>query len=133
LLSAGDPAGTPTNGRAAPERVRIRPTLSEWSDDELMTLSEAVALFWPGRGPVTLTTIRTAVRNGALDIVPIAGKHFTTKASILRMTTPRPQPTSPPAPLQILISPAPARAPVPGIDPVIERIRARSERAKTRA
>ncbi|WFU41445.1 hypothetical protein QA640_02630 [Bradyrhizobium sp. CB82] len=119
-----------------PERVRLRPLVSDWSEHELITLPEVVALFWPGGGgPVTLTTIRTAVRDGDLDIVPIAGKFFTTKAAVIRMATPRPHPaptsaTMPPP------SPPPADAPapvVPAIDPVLERIRARRLRAKSRS
>ncbi|MGY4617659.1 hypothetical protein ACVWZ4_002886 [Bradyrhizobium sp. USDA 4472] len=124
---------------AVPERVRLRPLLSDWSEHELITLPEVVYLFWPGPGaPVTLTTIRTAVRDGDLDIVRIAGKFFTTKAAVIRMTTPRPHPApsaTPPeatpaeAPPSAAVAPAPA---APPIDPLLERIRARRERVKGR-
>lgn len=56
-----------------------------WSIDELMTLSEASLLFWPD-GPLTVTSLRTAVRHGQLDIVEIAGKLLTTKSAIQRMS-----------------------------------------------
>jgi hypothetical protein len=111
-----------------PERVRARPRSSLWSCDELITLPEAATLFWP-HGPVTLTTLRTAVRDGDLHVARIAGKFFTTKAAIGRMTTPRPQPGPPPAQPQPAPAPAPLSSPV---DPVLERIRERQERVRSK-
>jgi hypothetical protein len=55
-----------------PPRVENRPDPSEWPDDELMTLPEAAALFWPNR-PLTTTSLRTAVRDRRLEIAEIAG------------------------------------------------------------
>ncbi len=42
-----------------PPRIVERPRVEEWTDDELMTLPEAAALFWPA-GPITTNTLRTA-------------------------------------------------------------------------
>lgn len=67
-------------------RVLHRPSPDEWSDDELMTLFEAAALFWP-EGPLTVTSLRTAVRDEKLAVAEIAGKLLTTKASIMTMST----------------------------------------------
>ncbi|QOZ06668.1 hypothetical protein [Bradyrhizobium sp. CCBAU 51765] len=132
-LPSDDASGARVFADAIPERVRARPCPSLWSDDELLTLPEVVALFWPDGAPITLTTLRTAVKDGDLPIAKIAGKFFTTKAAIYRMTTPRPL-----AAADIV---AAARAqpeleqsppPVPQIDPVLERIRGRQERVKSK-
>lgn len=50
-----------------------------------MTLAEAAALLWPD-GPLTTTSLRTAVRQGRLDVAEIAGKLLTTKAALQRMS-----------------------------------------------
>ena len=73
-----------------PERVRRRPTPEDWSDDELMTLAEASALFWPD-GPLTTTSLRTAVRDQVLEVAEIAGKLLTNKRAIGRMSECRPR------------------------------------------
>jgi hypothetical protein len=82
-------------------RVKRRPDPREWSNDELMTLPEAAALFWPV-GPLTTASLRTAHRKGQLAIAEIAGKFFTTKSAIARMSAcglkaydPSPQPRPP--------------------------------------
>ncbi|MGU3362785.1 hypothetical protein ACLBWX_20880 [Methylobacterium sp. M6A4_1b] len=67
-----------------PQRVADRPRSEEWNDDELLTLPEAAALFWPD-GPITTNTLRTAGRDGALAITKVAGKFFTTPTAIRRM------------------------------------------------
>ena len=69
-----------------PFRVDERPDPRDWSDVELMTLPEAAALFWPN-GPLTTTSLRTAVRNRQLEISEIAGKLLTCKAAIGRMSS----------------------------------------------
>jgi len=66
------------------DRVTARPSPAGWEDEELMTLAEAARLYWP-HGPITVTTLRTAVRQGDLGIVVLAGKHFTTPAAIRAM------------------------------------------------
>lgn len=69
---------------ALPPRVVLRPDPAQWSADELMTLMEAAALFWP-MGPLTTTSLRTAVRDRQLDVAEIAGKILTNKESILKL------------------------------------------------
>ncbi|KQP32863.1 hypothetical protein ASF25_17795 [Methylobacterium sp. Leaf100] len=70
--------------RRLPQRVADRPRIEEWSDDELLTLPEAAALFWPD-GPITTNTLRTAGRDGGLAITVVAKKFFTTPLAIRRM------------------------------------------------
>lgn len=67
------------------ERVAQRPSPDNWKEDELMTLPEAAALFWP-EGPLTTTSLRTAVRDRQLEVAIIAGKFLTTKGAIHRMS-----------------------------------------------
>nr|BCE70257.1 hypothetical protein XF8B_03680 [Bradyrhizobium diazoefficiens] len=61
-----------------------RPDPAEWADDELMSLAEAAALLWPG-GPLSVSSLRTAERDGRLAVVSIAGKILTTKAALREM------------------------------------------------
>lgn len=68
-----------------PPRVAQRPDPAQWSGVELMTLEEAAKLFWP-QGPLTTTSLRTAVRDGKLEIAEIAGKILTNKESIAKMS-----------------------------------------------
>lgn len=78
-------ARTPAEpSRRIPPRVAARPSTEEWADDELLTLPEAAALFWPG-GPITTNTLRTAERDGSLTVTKVAGKFFTTPMAIRRM------------------------------------------------
>jgi hypothetical protein len=72
-----------------------------WDDDELMTLIEAVALYWPD-GPLTETSLRTAARDGRLPISQVAGKFFVTRTALRSLTVC--------APLQAR---APGNAPAP--------------------
>ncbi|MBK3404179.1 hypothetical protein H0176_22235 [Methylorubrum populi] len=67
-----------------PPRVAARPRPEEWADDELLTLPEAAALFWPD-GPITTNTLRTAGHQGTLAITRVAGKFFTTPMAVRRM------------------------------------------------
>lgn len=67
-----------------PLRILERSNTDLWGEDELLTLSEAAALFWP-RGPLTTRSLRTAVRDGQLGTVTIAGKMLTTKRQLARM------------------------------------------------
>ena len=78
-----------------PHRVRLRSDPALWSDTELMLLSEAAALFWPDGGPLTTTSLRTAVKHNQLDIVEIAGKQLTNKASVEKMCRCGPRKTMP--------------------------------------
>jgi hypothetical protein len=69
---------------AAPTRVKARPDPLQWRDDELLTLDEAAALFWPA-GPLSTASLRTAHRNGQLAVAIIARKFLTTKAAVEAM------------------------------------------------
>ena len=68
-----------------PKRVVARPTADLWFPDEILSLEEAIHLFWPD-GPLTTRSLRTAARDGALAVVWIAGKIFTTPGAIADMT-----------------------------------------------
>lgn len=66
-------------------RVGKRPDPAQWTDTELMTLFEAAALFWPD-GPLSVSSLRTAVADDKLAVVEIAGKLLTSKAAISEMS-----------------------------------------------
>jgi hypothetical protein len=68
-----------------PFRVLQRPDPVQWTDDELMNLPEAAALFWPD-GPLTVASLRTAIRDEQLAVAVIAGKFLTTKAAVTAMS-----------------------------------------------
>jgi hypothetical protein len=70
-------------------RVSARPNPDEWGEDELMTLAEAEALFWP-HGPISERTLRTAIRDGRLPISQVARKFFVTKAALRSLSTCKP-------------------------------------------
>jgi hypothetical protein len=71
--------------RTTPERVARRPDPDAWSADELMALHEAVALMWPA-GPLTVSSLRTAIAHGDLACARIAGRIYTTRAALAAMT-----------------------------------------------
>lgn len=77
-----------------PPRVQERPNPREWEEHELLTLAEAAALFWPN-GPLTVRSLRTAVRDEILQVTWIAGKIFTTPESIRLMARPKNSPNRP--------------------------------------
>lgn len=68
-----------------PPRIAARPNPNDWGEDDLMTLAEAAALFWPD-GPISERTLRTAVRDGRLPISVLAGKFFVTKVALRRLS-----------------------------------------------
>ena len=68
-------------------RVRARPCPELWNDDEPMTLVEAAAVFFPN-GPLTLSSLRTAVCAGQLAVARVAGKDLTTPKAIKQLVTP---------------------------------------------
>ncbi len=71
--------------RSVPRRVAERPDPLTWGIDELMTLEEAVSLMWPD-GPLTVSSLRTAIRNRQLEVAEIARKFFVTRRSLMTMT-----------------------------------------------
>lgn len=68
-----------------PRRIAARPDPKDWGDDELLTFSEAAALLWPD-GPITASTLRTAYRQGLLEVTLLARKLMTTKRAVNAMT-----------------------------------------------
>ena len=64
--------------------ARKRPLPEEWRDDELMTLVEAVAVFWPD-GPLTVRSLRTEISRGSLTAERIAGKDLVTPTALKEM------------------------------------------------
>jgi len=71
--------------RASINRAIERPHRDDWRDDELMTLVEAVTVFWP-KGPLTVSSLRTAIRQGKLRVTVVARRHLTTPGAIARMS-----------------------------------------------
>jgi hypothetical protein len=69
-------------------RVSERPHPSQWGEDELMTLDEAVALYWP-MGPLTVASLRTAIRNNRLPVAEVARKFLVSPKGIRAMSQPR--------------------------------------------
>jgi hypothetical protein len=69
-------------------RIEARPDPLSWDMDELMTLTEAVELHWPD-GPLTVPTLRTAIRDGQLAVCEIAGKFFLTRRLLLGLSAGR--------------------------------------------
>lgn len=57
-----------------------------------MALHEAVALLWP-EGPVTVSSLRTAIAHGSLGHARIAGRIYTTRAALAAMAECRRAPT----------------------------------------
>src|SRR4051794_18578070 len=88
--SAGRRGGMISPGRQRRDRlarVNARPDPVQWSDDEVITLVEAVALFFP-QGPLTLSSLRTAIGAGKLEIARVAGKDLTTPRAIKKLVKP---------------------------------------------
>lgn len=73
----------------APLRVAARPLPEQWGEDELLSLPEAASLFWP-EGPLSVSSLRVAVRDGVLPVTIVAGKILTTKRAVLTMSVCRP-------------------------------------------
>jgi len=68
-------------------RVRARPDPAQWGEDEVMTLVEAAAVFFP-HGPLTLSSLRRAACAGTLEIAKVAGKDLTTPHAIRKLVKP---------------------------------------------
>ena len=68
-------------------RAKARPDPTRWGDDEVMTLIEAAAVFFP-HGPLTLSSLRTAAAAGTLEIAKVAGKDLTTPRAIRKLVKP---------------------------------------------
>lgn len=77
------------NTKRTPPRVAARPDPRDWGEDELLTLPEAAALFWPN-GPLTIHSLRVAVRDGVLAVAVVAGRYLTNRRAIIQMGTCQP-------------------------------------------
>ena len=72
-----------------PARIQARQSPEQWGEDELLSLPEAASLFWP-EGPLSVSSLRVAVRDGVLPVTVVAGKILTTKRAVLSMSICRP-------------------------------------------
>ena len=68
-------------------RAKTRPDPAQWGEDEVMTLVEAAAVFFP-EGPLTLSSLRRAAAAGTLEIAKVAGKDLTTPRAIRKLVKP---------------------------------------------
>ena len=68
-------------------RVRRRSSPAEWDPDEPMTLTEAVAVFFP-EGPLSVASLRTEIRKGRLRASKVAGRLFVTPADLRSLFAP---------------------------------------------
>src|SRR5260370_39104191 len=68
-------------------RAKTRPDPAEWGEDEVMTLVEAAAVFFP-EGPLTLSSLRREAAAGTLEIAKVAGKDLTTPRSLRQLGKP---------------------------------------------
>ena len=66
------------------DRLVARPTAEAWDADELVSLAEAAALFFPA-GPLSAASLRAACRRGELACVSVCGKAFTTPRAVQTM------------------------------------------------
>ncbi len=64
--------------------VLHRPDPDHWRPTELMTIPEAAALFYP-EGPLTVTSLRTARRDGMLATTMVARRVMTTPDAMRAM------------------------------------------------
>ncbi len=80
------------DARADPLRRLVdRPAVDQWAEDEILSLEEARALFFP-RGPLTVKSLRSAVRLGQLASASIAGRVYTTPSAVRSLLEPRLRP-----------------------------------------
>lgn len=101
------------------DRVKLRPNPEDWGARDLITLREAVRIFWPN-GPFTIRSLRTAVGQNALGTIKRNRRLFTTREAIEAWTRvpvvhapaplahppPPPPPPAQPAPLAAPAAPA---------------------------
>ena len=105
-IMSTDPTPSPRIAAAQLPQVAARPDPSQWAPDEPLSLHEAAALFFPDGEPLSLTSLRNAVREGKLGIAVVAGKFLTTPAAIQEMLRPSPHGRAAPPPID---APPPAR------------------------
>ena len=77
-------------GRRDPlARAQQRPRPEQWATDEVMTLAEYAAVFWPA-GPVTVSSLRTEIAKGRLTPARVRGLLWITPASVRALFQPEP-------------------------------------------
>lgn len=106
------------SSRPRPPRVEERPDPQQWKADELMTLDEAAALFFPS-GVLRTAGLRRAYHTGKLAVAVLSRKHLTTRSAMEAMARDNVRtilPPSPPAPLE------PARRALPPSDDLRAKI-----------
>lgn len=81
-----NPAARDDGSRASrTRRAELRRNHNDLGETELISFREAVEIFWPN-GPLSVSSLRTAERDGILAVASIAGKLYTTKAALREMT-----------------------------------------------
>ncbi len=71
--------------RPSLDRLATRPTAGDWGEDELVSLAEAAALFFPS-GPLSAASLRAARRRGELACAEVCGRTFTTPRAVRAMS-----------------------------------------------
>src|ERR1700730_10748709 len=64
------PSNMPKRNTDKFARAKARPDPAQWGEDEVMTLVEAAAVFFP-QGPLTLSSLRRAATAGTLEIAKV--------------------------------------------------------------
>lgn len=70
-----------TNHKVVPERIRMKPRPEVWGEDELLSLTEAVALYWPD-GPISVCSLRHMIHAGQLKVSVIGRRHLVTPRAL---------------------------------------------------
>ena len=75
--------------KVVPERVSKRPAPEQWGEDELLSLPEAVALYWPD-GPISVASLRHLIRGKQLHVAVIGRRHLVTPRALQALSVCRP-------------------------------------------
>lgn len=62
-------------------RVAERPQPRDWGNDEIVTLKEIIAVFYPN-GPLAISSLRSEIRRGGLPNVKVRSKYLLTPAQL---------------------------------------------------
>lgn len=118
------------NAHSAPPRIRERPDPALWGGSELLTLPEAAALWWPS-GPLSVKSLRNAIRSGQLGHVRIARKLFVTPDALKEMCRCVPPTSARPEPAPA--APAASASPSPDVAALLREIGLPRGRPRARA
>jgi hypothetical protein len=116
-------------------RVDRRPEPANWGDDDDMTLAEYIAVFWP-EGPLTINTLRTAIKRGDLTAAWVRGLWFVTPAQVRALFQPKartPCHAAPKAPASTFAPPAQGAGPTPSGSSVTDRLKSAQAALNTSA